>query len=135
MGPRPPPTPAPRPRPPPFSWGGGGAFTENPGGGWSSRRGGGGGGVYGEFGGGGRGAEAPFTVKMSPLFGENALKTMKKKDEKRPKVLGKALQAVPQNRTKSSVIGGGGLNQNPDLQQLVLRSPGRWKGRGVWQQH
>ena len=30
-------------------------------------------GVYGEFGGGGgRGAEAPFTVKMSPLFGENA---------------------------------------------------------------
>ena len=28
--------------------------------------------MYGEFGGGGGGAEAPFTVKMSPLFGENA---------------------------------------------------------------
>ena len=35
---------------------------------------GGGEGVYGEFGrGGGGGAEAPFTVKMSSLFGENAL--------------------------------------------------------------
>ena len=28
--------------------------------------------MYREFGGGGGGAEAPFTVKMSPLFGENA---------------------------------------------------------------
>ena len=38
--------------------------------GWSSRRGGGARGVYGEFGGGGGGG--PFTVKMGPLFGENA---------------------------------------------------------------
>ena len=74
---RPPPHPRPlAPAPPPFLLGGGGGFTENPrGGGGSSRGEGGGGGgrargVYGEFGGGG--AEAPFTVKMSPVFGENA---------------------------------------------------------------
>ena len=74
LGAPPPPPPPPHPRPP-FSWGG---FTENLRGGGSSRRGGEGGGgaqgVHGEFGRGvgGRGRPAPFTVKMSPLFGENA---------------------------------------------------------------
>ena len=65
---------APRPRPPPPFLLGGGVFTENPRGGGSSRRGGGARvrGVYGEFEGGGGGAEAPFTAKTSPFFGENA---------------------------------------------------------------
>ena len=61
-----PPPPGPSPRPP-------GGFTENPGGGGSSRRRGGEGCVQGIWGGGGGGAEAPITVKMRPLFGENAL--------------------------------------------------------------
>ena len=71
----PPPTPDPSP-PPPFLLGGGGGFTENAGGGGSSRRGGGRGGgkgqgcVRGIWVAGG--AEAPFTAKTSPLFGENA---------------------------------------------------------------
>ena len=84
MGPRPPPpTPNPSPPPPPPSPGGGGGFTENPkgwGGVFQERGGGGRGGgrargVYGEFGegGGAGGAEAPFTAKTSPFFGENAL--------------------------------------------------------------
>ena len=53
-----------------------GVFTENPKGGALPGEGGGGGpGVCtGNLGGGGGGgAGAPFTVKMSPLFGENAL--------------------------------------------------------------
>ena len=56
-----------------------------PGGGGSSKRrngegGGGGPGVCaGNLGGGGEGAEAPFTAKMSPVFGENAFFSGKSK--------------------------------------------------------
>ena len=35
----------------------------------------------GNLGGGGGGAEAPFTVKMSPLFGENALRAIGQRSE------------------------------------------------------
>ena len=68
----PPPNPGPSP-PPPLSPGGRG-FTENPrGGGVFQERGGEGQGrVRGIWGGEG-GAEAPFTAKTSPFFGENAL--------------------------------------------------------------
>ena len=83
MGLRRPPTPPPKgvaPAPPPPLSPGGlfGGFTEKSqagGRGVFQERGGGGLGLYGEFGGGG-GAEAPFTVKMSPLFGEFALNRM-----------------------------------------------------------
>ena len=79
--PHPPSTPGPSPPPPPpFLLGCGGGFAENPGGGGSSRERGGGDGqgcVQGIWGGGGGGAEAPFTVKMSPVFGENAFCKMK----------------------------------------------------------
>ena len=48
----------------------------------------------GNFGGGGEGREAPFTVKMSPLFGENALKSMRatkshEKNTKKPRKMPK----------------------------------------------
>ena len=61
------------PPPPPFSWGAVGVLLKIPGGGGVFQGEGGGRarGVYREFWGGG-GAEAPFTVKMSPVFGENA---------------------------------------------------------------
>ena len=80
----PPPSPGP-PTPPPLppfllALGGGGGFTENARGGrGSSRREGGGGvarvctGNLEKGRGGGGGAEAPFTAKTSPFFGENAL--------------------------------------------------------------
>ena len=68
-----PPPRGPSPPPPLFSWGGRGGYTENPtGGGVFQKRGGGARGCARGIWGGGGGAEAPFTVKMSPLFGENA---------------------------------------------------------------
>ena len=76
--PLPPPPPRPLAPPPPFFWGAGRVYLKIQEGGGSSRRegggrGGGGPGVCtGNLAGGG-GAEAPFTAKTSPFFGENAL--------------------------------------------------------------